>query len=150
MHCIGTSTAPDPLPPVQINQTSVHVTDFVLMPGTKITGQQQGNIAMMVDFLADPADSFSTQQVSDDGRPASRPTCCRLFSISSAAHVMKLPLHHSSHAPAHARLSSACLRAASRTRSHQLQSKTQVQRRPHHEIRALMSGSALHKAIGFV
>ena len=77
VHCLHFSTVAELLPPVQINQTNVHVTDFVLTPGTKITGQQQGNIAMMVDFLADPADSFSTPQVSNKLWLASCRTCCR-------------------------------------------------------------------------
>ena len=100
VHCMYISIVPLLLSPMQINQTNVHVTDFVLTPGTKITGQQQGNIAMMVDFLADPADSFSTQQVSGEVEPASCPTCCRPTSVSCSTCVEAAP-DHISHDPAH-------------------------------------------------
>lgn len=76
---------------MQINQTNVHVTDFVLTPSTKITGQQQGNIVMMVDFLADPADSFSTPQVSNNLGPICCPICCRPSSISCSMCVKAAP-----------------------------------------------------------
>ena len=87
VRCMHISTTPELLSSVQVNQTNVHVTDFVLTPGTKITGQSQGNIAMMVDFLADPADSFSTPQVSNQPGPASCPTCCRPSCISCSTCV---------------------------------------------------------------